>query len=260
MRYLRTTYERPDYVSRFRRPIFHITVLFVEESESIKRQLSRGEYALHHNVIVAETGVGELLPVRETDIDAALARERYRQFKDQVYESLQSIKNKFHFHFINAEGSKGEVQDRIVKELTYQSSMELSDETFEKVKLIPLASEIIQNARHELVKRLDHYKTKNGALFDRVVAIVQKDFVAIIKRQALSGKAIIRSENLIFEQPQALSMALDLLCERGYTAVLDLQKRKIPMRVDSKTGELVYNESRVYEFHIEFPKPTIRRG
>lgn len=32
-------------------------------------------------------------------------RKRYAQFKDQVYESLKSIKEKFHFHLIDAVGS-----------------------------------------------------------------------------------------------------------------------------------------------------------
>lgn len=257
---LRRKHEGSDQFGRFRRPIFHITVLFVEEAEAIRRQLARGQYALHHNQIVAQTGVGEKLEVRPTDIDATLARERYRHFRDQVYDSLQAIKSKFHFHFINAEGSKQEVQERIVKELTYQSSMELSHDTFEKVRKIPLASEIIMNARHELVKRLDHYKSRHSELFDRVVAVVKQEFLEIIHRQALSGKAIIRSENKIFAEQNAMSMALDLLCERGYTVVLDLQKRRLPERVEAKTGKIVYAEQRIYEFQIEFPKPTIRRG
>jgi adenylate kinase len=96
----------------------------------------------------------------------------------QVYESLQSIKSKFHFHFINGEGSKLEVQDRIIKELTYQSAMELSNETFEKVRQIPLASEIIANARHELVKRLDHYKARTPRTFARGLSVRNVEIVA----------------------------------------------------------------------------------
>jgi adenylate kinase len=92
------------------------------------------------------------------------------------------------------------------------------------------------------------------------VATLKEEFVGIIHRQALSGKAIIRTENKVFAQSGALAMALDLLCERGYTAVLDLQKRRIPEKVDVKSGKVLYKESRIYEFQIEFPKPTIRRG
>ncbi len=37
----------------------------------------------------------------------------------------------------------------------------------------------------------------------------------IIRRQALSGRAIIRSQNAIFSEHGAIDMALDLLSERG---------------------------------------------
>lgn len=116
-----------------------------------------------------------------------VSRERYRQFKDQVYASLNSVKEKFHFHFINADGTPQEVQERIIKEIQYQSSMELSNETFECVRRLPLASEVIANARYELVKRLDHYRARDGPLFEKVIQVLSTEFVHIIKRQALSG-------------------------------------------------------------------------
>jgi hypothetical protein len=40
----------------------------------------------------------------------------------------------------------------------------------------------------------------------------------------------------VFNEPLALDMALDLLCERGYTAVLDYRKERQPDRVDLQTG------------------------
>ena len=43
----------------------------------------------------------------------------------------------------------------------------------------------------------------------------------IIKRQSLAGKAIIRSNNALLESSVAINMALDVLAERGYDAVLD---------------------------------------
>jgi hypothetical protein len=42
--------------------------LFVDEQESVRRQLSRGEQARAHNLKVAETGIGELLPVTNTHL------------------------------------------------------------------------------------------------------------------------------------------------------------------------------------------------
>lgn len=243
--------------SPFRRPIFHITVLFVEEELSVQRQMSRGEKIRRHNKTVDETGVGHKKELRKTDVDEKLARERYRQFKELIYESLQSIKENFFFHFISADGAPEVVQERILAELKYQSLFELHELTFEKVRRLPLASEIVENARYELVRRLDSYTREHPQLLDKVIDVLSTDFFPIIRLQALSGKAIIRSENPVFDEKNALNMALDLFSERGYTAVLDFHKRRYPQRVDSE-GLVKLRDRRIFEFHIEFPKPTIR--
>ena len=260
MNALRRKYANTPSYQRFRRPIFHIVVLYIDQDESVRRQLRRGKLAQQHNEIVAQTGIGQFKPVRDTDLSSDLASQRYRQFKDQVYESLKIVKDKFAFHFINAEGSPAEVQQRIVKELEYQSSLELGDDTFESLRRIPLASEIILHARHELVKRLDNYRQRHTLLFDKVISILMTEFMHIIKRQALSGRAIIRTQNILFQQEgMAVDMALDLLCERGYTVVLDVNKQQILHRV-LPDGRAVTSETKVYEFQIDFPRPAIRRG
>ena len=151
------------------------------------------------------------------------------------------------------------MQERILKELRYQSSMELSDDTFGRLRLIPLASEVILNARHELVRRLDNYKARYSDLFDQVIAVIQNEFMHIIRRQALSGRAIIRSNNSVFNEKIAVDMALDLLTERGYTVVLDVRREKQPSRWE-KSGDIVMREVRVFEFQIDFARPSIRRG
>src|SRR3954453_23713873 len=79
---LRTKYWGTPLGMRFRRPIFRITVLFVGEQTSVERQIRRGHEILAHNQQVRRTGVGELLPLRPTDIDQELARNRYRTFKE----------------------------------------------------------------------------------------------------------------------------------------------------------------------------------
>lgn len=161
---------------------------------------------------------------------------------------------------MSAEGTPAEVQERIIAELSYQSSMELADETFEKVRRIPLASEVILAARHDLVRRLDHYRANRSDLFERVIAVITNEFLHIIRRQALSGRAIIRSQNDIFSEPLAIDMALDLLSERGYSITLDYNKVLVPSSVNLQTGEIINSVTKVFEFAIEFPKPTIRRG
>lgn len=86
--------------------------------------------------------------------------------------------------------------------------------------------------------------------FDKVITVVRNEFAAILKRQALAGRwvhaacgvvavltqscvpwlgrAIIRSQNQVFAQAQALDIALDVLSERGFVVVLDYQKQRYP--------------------------------
>ena len=104
----------------FRQPVFHIMVLFVDEAESIARQLKRGEETLAHNAEVRHAGTGELEEERETDFDPDLARNRYRTFKEKTFDALVSLKQIFHYHFINAQAPVEVVQENIIRELEYQ--------------------------------------------------------------------------------------------------------------------------------------------
>ncbi|MNE73461.1 adenylate kinase [compost metagenome] len=80
-----------DVGKYFRRPIFRSLMLFVEEKESVMRQLNRGHQIIEHNKKVQETGNGVLLPLRKTDVDRDAARLRYNIFKEQTYDSLQKL-------------------------------------------------------------------------------------------------------------------------------------------------------------------------
>jgi adenylate kinase len=53
--------DRPDLRDAFRRPLFHIAVLYVEEEESVRRQLHRGVELEKLNRIAAATGVGPVM-------------------------------------------------------------------------------------------------------------------------------------------------------------------------------------------------------
>ena len=145
----------------FRQPTFHIMVLFVDEAESIARQLKRGRETLAHNEEVRQSGVGELWEERNTDFDEDLARNRYRTFKEKTYDALVSLKQIFHYHFINAQAPIEVVQQNIIRELEYQSSLELDPRTYDSLRHIPLADEIVQHARQELVNRLDGYQVEH---------------------------------------------------------------------------------------------------
>ena len=120
--------------------MFRISLLFVSEEVSVRRQLKRGMEIREHNRQMEATGVAKRLEERVTDIDPELCRNRYRTFKETTYDALQSLRKLFHFHFIDAEGDLNEVQQNILREFTYQSSLELSSEVFDLINTIPIAS------------------------------------------------------------------------------------------------------------------------
>src|SRR6201984_390549 len=56
---LRREFSGTPEVIHFKQPIFQIMVLFVDEAESVVRQLKRGRQVVTHNEEVARSGVGE---------------------------------------------------------------------------------------------------------------------------------------------------------------------------------------------------------
>ena len=251
--------DTPD-AAHFKQPIFHIMVLFVDESESIARQMKRGQEVLAHNAEVRSSGLGELWEERATDFDAALARNRYRVFKEKTYDALVSLKEIVHYHFINAQMPLELVQENIVKELEYQSSLELDPRTFDLLRKLPLASEIIRHARQDLVRRLDAYKVEKTELMDAVVEFIESKMMPIIVRHAISGRADINSENKLFHDPEALAILIDIFSERGFHATADLHLIEIPERFDLQTGEIQCRKKKVFRFSIRFKGSEIRRG
>jgi adenylate kinase len=257
---LRRDFSETPEAAHFKQPIFHIMVLFVDEAESIARQLKRGREVLAHNEEVKRSGLGELWEERATDRDEALARNRYQVFKEKTYDALVSLKQIFHFHFINAQAPLGLVQENIVRELTYQSSLELDPRTFDLLRKLPLATEIVRHARQDLVRRLDSYKVVNPVLLHAVVEFIEQKMMPIIVRHAISGRADINSEDPLFHDPDALAMLIDIFSERGYHATVDLHRVEIPERFDLVTGEIHCQQKRVFRFSIRFKGSQIRRG
>jgi adenylate kinase len=244
----------------FRQPVVQIIVLFVDEKESIARQLKRGQQVKLHNAEVRRAGQGQLLEERATDFDEKLARRRYRVFKEQTWGALLSLKDIFYYHLINAEGTLAEVERNIVEELEYQSSLELDPRTYDRLRMLPLASEIVVHARQELVKRLDGYELSNPELFQRVVTLIEKKMMPIVTRHALSGHSNINSEDPALLEPEALAMLIDIFSERGYHAVVDVHRIEIPESVDLTTGKITCRVKKVYRTIIRFKGSEIRRG
>jgi adenylate kinase len=244
----------------FRQPVIQIIVLFVVEEESVARQLKRGREVKAHNEEVRRTQEGELLEERATDFDEALARRRYRVFKEQTWDALLSLKDVFHYHLINAQGPLAEVEQNILKELDYQSSLELDPRTYDRLRLLPVASEIIVHARQELVKRLDGYELTQPDLFQRVVSFIEKSMMPIIKCHAISGHANINSEDPLLREPSAVAMLIDIFSERGYHAVVDIHRIEIPEQFDLQTGKITCRMKKVYRMNIRFKGSQLRRG
>jgi adenylate kinase len=242
----------------FKKPIFQIMVLFVDEAESVARQLKRGRQVVAHNEEVIRSGVGELWEERKTDSSEALARNRYRVFKEQTYDALVSLKQIFHYHFINGQAPIPEVQANIVHELEYQSSLELDPRTFDRLRRLPLATEIIRHARQDLVHRLDGYEVEQRETFGRVIEFIETKMMPIVVRHAVSGVANINSEDVLFQDPIALAMLIDVFSERGFHATVDVTRVCVPVRIDLQSGRISSEEKKVFRFNIRFRSGQVR--
>jgi adenylate kinase len=257
---LRREFSNTPQAHFFRQPVFHIMVLFVDEAESIARQLKRGEETLAYNAEVKQSGVGELGEERATDFDPELARNRYRTFKEKTYDALVSLKQIFHYHFINAQAPIDVVQQNIIRELEYQSSLELDPRTYDTLRHIPLADEIVLQARQELVNRLDSYQIEHPNLLLRVVDFIQDKMMPVIKRYAVTGRATVNTEDSLFHDSVALAILIDIYSERGFQAMVDIHRQEIPERVDLETGLIATRQKKVYRITIFFSGSKIRRG
>ena len=257
---LRREFADSPEVVNFKQPVFHIMVLFIEEPESVARQLKRGRQTIAHNEEVMRSGIGELWEERPTDFNEQLARNRYRVFKEQTYDALVSLKQIFHYHFINAQASLETVQDNVLRELEYQSSLELDPRTFHALRRIPLASDIVSHARRDLVRRLDEYESEQAELFHAVVDFIDVKIMPIIVRHAISGHANINSEDPIWEDNVALAMLIDVFSERGFRASVDITRHNVPMRFDLLTGDIEYQQKKVFRISVRFRGSEIRRG
>ena len=257
---LRGTYRGTDRESQFPKPMFHIVVLFIDEAESVKRQVQRGERAIQHNHEVEASGVGRMIEVRATDLDKKTARNRYRTFKEVTYESLTTLREVFFYHYINAHGSIAEVQSRIEDELRYQSSLELDQRTHDWIGRIPIAQSLGIHARQDLVRRLDLYCQEEPELFVQAVTLIEEKFLPIIVTHAISGKAYINSEAPVLEDHRALAMIIDIFSESGFHTVVDVRKYAEPARVNPQTFEIETRPKKFWRFIISFPGSEIRRG
>ena len=257
---LRLKFKETLYSEYFKKPHFHIVVLFIDEKESVKRQQNRGMESLAHNEEVTESGVGQLEEVRPTDLDPEAALNRYRTFKEKTYGALKELREIFFYHFINAHGSIEAVRQRIDAELCYQGSLELDEATYDKISNIPVAANITKHARQDLVDRLDAYVERQAELFDQVIVLLKEHFMPIVERHAVSGSAVVNTEDEVLHDPVAIAMLIDIFSERGYHAIVDLNLEEIPDSIDPKTFKIQTRIKRIFRVRVQFKGSEIRRG
>jgi len=244
----------------YRKPMFRIALLFVTEDVSVQRQMARGREIREHNRQVKESGIGAAQEERLTDLDPALCRKRYKAFKDANFDALQSLRKIFHFHFIDAEGTLPEVQQNILREFTYQSSLELSPAVFDLIRNIPIATQLGLHARQELVSRLELYLMDHRDTFAGVVQLIESKIIPIVRAHAMSGHAQINSEENLLDDPLALRMVIDILWERGFHATVDIHRVEVPERIDPETWAIHCRTKKVYQIEVRYPPSDIRRG
>ena len=242
--------DQEDF-SPYPRSQFHVVVLFVDENESIRRQLKRGKKSLEKNRAILASGEGKLLEVRPTDLEPAAARRRYLTFKDQTYETLKSLSKVFPYHYIDAHGNVEAVRERVIAELKYQSSLELEEDTFNLVSSVPLADTVGTHAREQLVRRLDAYQRKASCVFKEVVDLLLAEFIPLVRRHAFSGHVVVHSENKIFQDSLATAIFLDVLSERGYRARVEVGRKSPPSQAKPPTPPFA-------SVHIQFDPPCLR--
>lgn len=260
MNQLYLEYHETPLAINFRKPTIHVMVLFVDERTSIERQLKRGRNVAEWNARASQDDDVDLLEERTTDLDPQAARHRYRVFKEKTWEALQSLKEVYHYHFVNAQGTVESVERNIRNELDYQSSLELDPDTYDAVRQLPLARDLVRHARQELVKRMDSYLLNHRQTFFNVIELIEKRFIPIVRRHAIPGLAVVNSEDPLFDEPLALAILIDVFAERGYRAVANVNRAEIPVSVDLETGQITCSTKKIYRFEIRFTGSEIRRG
>ncbi len=84
--------------------------------------------------------------------------------------------------------------------------------------------------------------------------------MSIIKRHAISGLALINTEDPLLDNPLALAMLIDIFSERGYHAVVDVHRVPVPEKFAPATGQITCRVRKVYRIQVRFPGSEIRRG
>lgn len=243
---------------RFPRPSFKVTVLYVDEEESVRRQMRRAQLASLHNKRVMDAGTGDVWDVRTTDVNEMLCRRRYQVFKAH-YHTILRLKQHFPFSLIDAMGTLEECREQIMRELRYQSSLDLDEQTYAAIRHLPLARDLVRVARQRLVFRLDSYCKRNNKTFTEVIKLIGTEVMPVLKQCSLAGHAEFQSQSpLLLSSPAAVDILVDVLSDRGFSVAHSREQRMVPQRVDLVTGAISCRAEMVHKFRITFDKENVR--
>ena len=123
-----------------------------------------------------------------------------------------------------ASGTVEDVENEIVQELSYQSSMELDHDTYEAIRGIPTSQNIITSARQQLVQRLDGYQRDTPQQFAQVIDIIKRVFIPVFRRHALAGagRVVIQDADPSFalvSSEESVSVIVDILADRDFSVI-----------------------------------------
>ncbi|KAL4430829.1 hypothetical protein ABPG75_006085 [Micractinium tetrahymenae] len=243
---------------RFPRPSFKVVILYVDEEESMRRQMRRAQLAAMHNKRVMDAGTGDVWDVRTTDVNEALCRRRYQVFKAH-YHTILRLKSFFPFSLIDAMGTLEEARQQIMRELRYQSSLDLDEATYAAIRHLPLARDLVRVARQRLVFRLDSYCKRDSKLFSDVIKLIDSEVIPVLKQSSLAGAAEYRTQSPLLEkQPHAVDILIDVLSDRGFSVAHTLEERWVPQRIDLQTGDISCRPDPIHIFRVTFDKENVR--
>lgn len=182
---------------RFPRPSFKVVILYVDEEEALRRQMNRAKQAHLHNKRVQDAGTGDVWDVRTTDINEQLCRRRYQVFKLH-YQTILRLKQFFPFSLIDAMGTLEDCRAQIMRELRYQSSLDLDVATYDAIRHLPLARDLVRVARQRLVSRLDAYCKRSPQRFAAVIDLIERELLPLLRQSSLAGHAVYRTSDPLF--------------------------------------------------------------
>lgn len=256
---LHLDYADTTNAHRFPRPSFKVVMLYVDEETSIERQMQRARVASLHNKRVLDAGADNFHEERATDISVDTCKKRYAIFKTH-YPAILRLKQFFPFHLIDAMGSLDENQEQIVKELRFQSSLDLNEDTYSAIRHLPLAKDLVKTARQQLVRRLDEYCEKYPESFEQVIAVIDAEVFPVLQQNTLAGHAEYVTQSSFFTlNPVCVSMLIDILTDRGYQVSYVREEVAVPNHIDMATGKIVLRREPVHRFRVGFESQGVRQ-